>query len=801
MYDAHIRKDGERQSAQEHCRGAAKRASKSLKPVKMEHMAYLAGLLHDMGKFKEEFARYLAEADLGNAKRGSVNHSFAGVNYVLEKWHTPEQNDYPDITAELLAYAIGAHHGLFDCIDEHQNSGFFHRQTKQNIGYQESVKNFLEQCADWKELDRLFQASVDEATALLDQIAALSQQQDDNEANRETCFYISLLERLLLSGVIDGDRADTAEFMNGDVFREWPEDMRGIWAERLAFMEQKLGGFSHEKPIDRARQQISDACAAFAVQPGGVYRLNVPTGGGKTLSALRYALTHAKIWNKSRIIFTSPLLSILDQNAKIIRQYIGDDDMILEHHSNLAEPENEPEQLRKMELLMDTWESPVIITTLVQLLNTCFSGKTSAIRRFHSLCNSVIVIDEVQTVPNKLLTLFNLAVNFLAEVCGTTVILCSATQPSLVALPHPLLRNPPDIVPWQRELWDIFKRTEIQNAGHYRLEEIPQLIEECMSDCASLLVICNKKEEASFLFEALQNMPYQCFHLSAAMCTEHRRETLRSLQAALDCADSGGGKTICISTQVIEAGVDISFQQVIRFAAGMDSVIQAAGRCNRHAQRKEPASVLIVQCTDERLFHLEDIGNGKAATVALLEAFADQPGRFRNDLSADESIEFYYRTLYGKLEANEGFLDDTVPEYGSLYHLLSDNEKYADANCKMVDCYFLRQAFRLAGKLFQVFDENTTDVLVPYGKGRVICEDLISAAQPYADRNWESIRKDINAAKSYSVSLYQNQLEKLMELGAVTALFDESVYVLSDGFYNENTGFSMKNGIAGFQEV
>lgn len=142
MYDAHIRGDGERQSAQKHCRGAAKHASKALKPVKMEHMAYLATLLHDMGKFKEEFARYLVEAWLGNARRGTVNHSFAGVHFVLEKWHQTGSFDYAEITAELLAYAIGAHHGLFDCIDEQQNSGFFHRQTKENIGYQESIKNF-----------------------------------------------------------------------------------------------------------------------------------------------------------------------------------------------------------------------------------------------------------------------------------------------------------------------------------------------------------------------------------------------------------------------------------------------------------------------------------------------------------------------------------------------------------------------------------------------------------------------------------------------------------------------------------
>lgn len=197
-----------------------------------------------------------------------------------------------------------------------------------------------------------------------------------------------------------------------------------------------------------------------------------PPGGGKTLASLRFALTHAARRNCSRIIFAAPLLSILDQNAHVIRDYIGDDTLILEHHSNLAEPKETPERLQELELLTASWSAPIIITTLVQLLNTCFSGKTSAIRRFHALCGSVIVIDEVQTVPGKMLTLFNLAVNFLSEICGATIVLCSATQPCLEVADHPLRRQPVDLVSQQKALWDIFKRTDIQNAGCARLEEL-----------------------------------------------------------------------------------------------------------------------------------------------------------------------------------------------------------------------------------------------------------------------------------------------------------------------------------------
>ena len=800
LHIAHINQDSETQTVRDHCYNAAKYAVEALKSIGLAHTARLTALLHDTGKPRSEFEQYLWDAYNGkDVVRGSINHTFAGVRYILEHWHsTGGELDFSDVTAELLAFAVGAHHGLFDCIDQHQNSGFYHRQTKDGIGYEESIRNFLAECIDAKSLDNLFQQAVTEITPVIERISQLSAQEDDDEANKETAFYIGLLARLLLSAVIEGDRKDTAIFMNKDVFPEWPEDMRPIWTDRLVFMNQKLSSLPHEKPIEQARQSISNSCAAFGDHPSGVFRLNVPTGGGKTLSSLRFALTHAEKFNKARIIFASPLLSILDQNAEVIREYIGDDSLILEHHSNLAEPEDTPERLRELELLTDSWGAPIIISTLVQLLNTCFDGKTSAIRRFHSLCNSIIVIDEVQTVPSKMLTLFNLAVNFLSEVCNATIVLCSATQPALEAACHPLCHTPPDMVPYQKELWEIFKRTEIQDAGRARLEELPPLIEDILDECSSLLVICNTKAAASFLFQQLESTDCLRFHLSAAMCTEHRRQVLRDLQTALDGLKTSGQKVVCISTQVIEAGVNISFQRVLRFSAGMDSIVQAAGRCNRHAEEDFPAPVRIITCTDERLKHLEDISMGQVATTSLLEAFQKQPQRFQRDLSSDEAIQFYYRKLYS--EMNPGFQDDMTQEHGSIYHLLADNPKYADSNCRQVDRYFLRQAFQLAGKLFQVFDEDTTAVLVPYGEGRALRESLIGAAQAY-EKDWASIQKLLRAAKGYSISLYRYQMEQLQSLGAVTALFDNSIYVLSDGFYDNQTGFSIQNGTTGFQGV
>ena len=293
-----------------------------------------------------------------------------------------------------------------------------------------------------------------------------------------------------------------------------------LWGQCLDRVEEKLDRLPQTSPIAKARRAISAQCRQAAEQPGGVYRLNVPTGGGKTLSALRFALAHAKRHRKQRIIFTSPLLSILDQNSKEIRKYVGDDSLILEHHSNLIRIDEDPEEWDQRELLTEIWGAPIIITTLVQLLNTLFSGKTTAIRRFHALCGSVIIMDEVQTVPSKLLSLFSLAVNFLANICGATVVLCSATQPCIEQIKHPLRTPIPDLVPYSPELWTVFRRTDIQSVGTMTLEGIAQFALERMETVDSLLIVCNKKAQSEQLFGLLQGGDFSLFHLSASMCVQ-----------------------------------------------------------------------------------------------------------------------------------------------------------------------------------------------------------------------------------------------------------------------------------------
>lgn len=780
MYLAHIR-TGEHETVKQlladHCVNTGRYAGACLRRVGLGQSGTLLGLIHDCGKFKKEYQEYLVDP---KGIRGSVNHTFAGTRLLLERYHASEDG-MEKLAAELLAFAAGSHHGLLDCVDEKGNSGFHHRLKKEGIGYAESKQNFLTQFISPKKLDGLFAGAATELSRVCQQLA------DGLRDPAEFSFQLGLLARLLLSALIEGDRRDTAEFMMDLRTAPEPEDPGRLWETCLNRLETKLSCFPSDTAICRARWEISDRCRRVAEEQGGIYRLNVPTGGGKTLSSLRYALAHAKKWGKQRLIFTSPLLSILEQNAVVIREYVGDDSVILEHHSNVLLT-GEGCGLDHRELAVESWNAPIIITTLVQLLHTLFDGKTTSIRRFQGLCDSVIVIDEVQTVPPRMLTLFNQAVDFLVKVCGATVLLCSATQPCLEKTAHPLRGEIRDVIPYDEKLWGAFCRTVITDAGDKTLEEIVEFARDELERTESLLVVCNRKDEAEYLFSMLRNGAKAACHLSASMCTDHRRHVLAELRNALDA----GRKCLCVATQVIEAGVDISFHRVIRLAAGMDSVIQAAGRCNRNGESAQPVPVYVVSCRGENLGRLREIRDAKQATQALLDAWRRTPGRFGNNLSSDQSIRAYYQKLYRQM--NTGYQDYAITNPATtLFELLSDNLVFFDEEAPWAGEYMLNQAFKLAGSRFEVFDGGTRDLIVPYGKGAELIAELTGESDPAPAFLADWTRR----ARPYSIAVYDWQLKALGN--AVTEYV--GVALLSNGFYDNDTGLILKSGIADFLEV
>ena len=771
-FPAHINKDGIVQTVAQHDRNTAEIAKKNLCKPGFANTGYLAGLLHDAGKCTDDFRNYIEKASHGeDVHRGSVIHSFAAVRFLLNTYHSAPGSEAAlrNLTAEILSLATGGHHGLFDCFDADRQCGFTHRINKQPEYDDMAMEGFFKEIADRNRVDRLFSLSVREMSSGLQKIGSVSKCRD------EPYFYLSLLTRLITSALIDADRSDTASFLNPDEYEAGrsltPEILKAATDNFRSFMSE----FASVTPMQVARSELSERCFRAASEPGGIFRLNLPTGAGKTLSGLRYALRHAEVFGKERIFFISPLLSILEQNAQVIRKAIGDDTIVLEHHSDIVTGELSDDKLNRYELLCDSWNSPIVITTLVQFLQTLFSEKTTSVRRFHSLANSVIVIDEVQTVPPKMLSLFNSAVNFLSAVCNTTVLLCSATQPYLEGIPHPLVGCRDligqDVV---QTYAAVFKRNSVTYKSKKRLDEIPSLISELFCQYRSVLVVCNKKDQASVLFDLTEDICDNRYHLSAGMCTAHRKSTLAEMKASL--RSEPGNQLLCISTQVIEAGVDISFEAVIRLCAGLDSIVQTAGRCNRNGEYGADAPVWIVDCPDENLSRLKDIHDAKEATESLIYSFKKDAGRFDSDLLSDQSVEFFYKKLY-TAKSND-FFDFVKKGYPSIYSMLAQNTGYTG---KEGEKFAMHQAFRTAGELFEVFDQEQKSVVVPWGDGTKITEDLLA-------RGGNVSKKGYDAAKPYTVSVFSYQFERLSECAAITPVGDGQIWILDPKYYDDNTG-------------
>ena len=347
--------------------------------------------------------------------------------------------------------------------------------------------------------------------------------------------------------------------------------------------------------IDALRKQVSESCLSASERPKGVYLLTVPTGGGKTLASLRFALHHAAKWSMDRVIYVSPYTSIIDQNAKVVRDILEPDrtefaSVVLEHHSNLTPVH----QTWRSKILSENWDAPVVFTTAVQLLEGLFGSGTRAVRRMHQMARSVLIFDEIQTVPVRCVHLLNSALNFLVEQCGSTVVLCTATQPLLHEVDYgkgalrlsenaEIMRDVPALFAQVRR-YETYDRRRPGGWGH---DEAAQLAIGETRSAGSCLVVVNTKREALSIFKECRSgaSDIAVSHLSTSMCPAHRMKVLDEIKDRL----ARGAPTICVSTQLIEAGVDISFGSAIRALAGLDSIAQAGGRCNRHGEMERGA--------------------------------------------------------------------------------------------------------------------------------------------------------------------------------------------------------------------
>ncbi len=783
------------QTLKEHCIKTAEYASESLKAVGFYYTAYVAGLLHDMGKATEEFNRYLETAFQGQkVDRGSVNHTFAGVIYLLEKYHVNEKDIIRKLTSEIISYAIGAHHGLFDCVDLDGKNGFLHRLHKDRtmIFYKEAYENYFTNVIKEKDIENYFEKAVSE----IHKFFGDTQKMCDNI--EKAYFQFGFLGRMITSAVIYGDRRDTREFMS-QISDETDFDEKISWGWQREFLEERLKEFAFNTEINKVRQMISNQCFEFAQRPTGIYRVNVPTGGGKTLSTLRYALAHAEKYKKSRVIFIIPLLSILDQNAKVIREYLADKNLLTEHHSNVINESVNYENIEQIEVVAEDWESPIIISTLVQLLNMLFSHKTSDVGRMRALCNSVIVIDEVQSLPKRMTEMFNMAMNFLSKCCNTTIILSSATQPCFEKLDWTLqLSENPDMVQLSKNELNVFKRNEIiDKTTSYGMDdnEWTDFCSSLMEIHNSLLVICNTREEARSLFIRLQTMQqendWNVYHLSTSMCQNHRMDILAEIQEKLKRIQENertNEKIICVSTQLVEAGIDFSFENVVRVLAGLDNLIQAAGRCNRSNEYKHLGKVYLINLKNEKLSMLREIALSQQCTRRILVQQEYLPDK---NLTGDEAVKRFYQYFFEEMGEETKY---EIKDYGTVQYLAkllanvnksSIPKKLEQENMQ----FFLRQPFKTVAKEFKVFDNETVDIIVPYKEGKQMIDKIREMPKQWIDiADLKAVMKE---AKQYTISVYQWQINKLSEYGLLEEFFDGKVLALEEKMYSYDYGMDI----------
>ena len=785
---AHVRQlDRDEQRLHVHLEGAAAVASRAASKLGLGLAGELLGLLHDLGKHSKEFQDYLRTAtgslypdgdeEPGVASRkGKVDHSTAGAQLLWKELSAC--GPIGQIVGQALSICIASHHsGLIDCLTTGTDAGtrddFSRRMAK------EDHRTHLEESLG--KLDAPIQqrivsllhdpALIDPIRVLLFEIGAASPEKSNR--SRVAQFEIGLLVRFLFSCLIAGDHQNTADFERPHAARERQEGRFVPWQILVDRIEAHLATFQLRHRIDGVRQEVSRHCLEAASRSPGLFTLTVPTGGGKTLASLRFALHHARLHNLDRVLYIVPFTTIIDQNAEVARRILEPGDrprdearVVLEHHSNL-EPVR---QGWKNKLLAEDWDAPVVYTTSVQFLEALFGAGTRGARRMNQLARSVIIFDEIQSLPVKCVHLFNKAINFLAGHCGSTVVLCTATQPLLDDVDQKngaaKLTPSSEIIPDVREVFAQLRRVEVKDQrrpGGWKPEEIAALAQAESAQAGSCLVVVNTKKAARAVFEGLRCSARPLYHLSTSMCPVHRKQSLKAVRDHLDSKR----EILCVSTQLIEAGVDLDFGSVIRFAAGLDSIAQAAGRCNRNGARPQ-GFVHVVNPADESLSALRDIEIGRQKAERVLDDFRENPGRFNNDLLCPKAMRWFYENYFFARQEEMVYpiSRDAIGRDDSLLNLLSDNlcatEDFRRCNKGKSPEIYLRQSFMAANRAFQTIDAPTRGVVVPYGKkGQAVVAALCAMSE--IERQFRLLR----VAQQFTVNVFPHEFDKLVKTGAL----------------------------------
>ena len=797
------------QRLEEHLKNVAHIAKQLAEPFGGGDWAELAGWLHDVGKYSEKFQEYLKtsegmhDPDAEPGMKGKIDHSTAGAQFLFRRFGANNSNVV--YFSQMLAHCIMSHHsGLIDCIAPDGNDKFSQRIIKPD-----AKTHYVEVL---KEIDENVRANIEKLLASSKIAESLNSKlkeihDPDEESNVTTVFKWGLLVRLIFSCLIDADRIDAGN-LNLRVANERNNEDYRTWDELIDRIEKELSNFKSLKKIDKIRNIVSKSCLDFAQKSKGLYVLTVPTGGGKTLSSLRFALHHASKHKMKRIIYVVPFTTIIDQNARKVRDILEDrakngtllDKVILEHHSNLT-PERET---FRQSILAENWDAPIVFTTDVQFLEAIFGSGTRGARRMHQLTNAIMIFDEIQAIPISCVHFFNNALNFLTRNCASTAVLCTATQPLLDKVDKTLgsLKINPDqkIIQDENKLFADLKRVKIMDkrkGGGWSDEEIAVLSAKELKNSGSVLIIVNTKPIARKIYKQCRKTikaQTEIYHLSTNMCPAHRMDVLEN--QIKKCLDPKKPKpVVCISTQLIEAGIDIDFGCVIRSLAGLDSVTQAAGRCNRNALRPiSKSKVYIINPANENLDMLKDIKTGQEKAERVLDEFKKNPGLFDDNILGLKVMEqyfqyyFYQRAAEMKYPVNK---NSAVGRDDNLLSLLSDNTTSVEEHKRRYNKappIPLRQSFMTASQVFQVINTPTQGIIVPYKKGNTTISKLCSVN----DRDIKEQAQLLKKAQRYSVNVFENDFKNLTKAKAIYETKKESgIWYLDERYYSDEFGLSV----------
>ena len=755
---AHVRalEDGsyETQPLLDHLHGVAELAQSYAERItdypELGEIGYLLGLLHDLGKYQAGFQRYIRqESGLDPTLNGwRTPHSPAGARYAYDL----KQAGGSQQLLKILSLCIGAHHrGLYND-SEWRGQVVSSSDTKRAVA--NLVKGLRPEANQLKEL--LHKASLDKVATMWNEL---------DEKNYQ------LLVRMLFSCLVDADCLDTERFMSPDksLVRQ---SAKASLEQMRAQLEEYVSHFNREGRINEARAAFLDQCRNHGrTAQRKIYSLTLPTGAGKTVSSMMWALEHAIAQGCERIIYVIPYTSIITQTAQTFRDIFGAD-QVLEHHSDVDAKERPDEALEYTKLMTENWDVPLVVTTNVQFFESLYAHRVSRCRKLHNICNSVVVFDEVQMFPPRLLNPILRVVESLHYAFRVEPLFCTATLPVFdknilsdskrIGHEFFFLEEPiQEVVPYDAELFAPFDKVRY----HWDLLRLStEELAERLAQHESFLCIVNSRKDAARLYTALQAQEKASeglIHLSRRMCSAHIQERIEEIRRRL----KAGEPVRVVSTQLVEAGVDLDFPVVYRAMAGLDSVMQAAGRCNREGRMAEPGEVYIFRLTD-----VTDIPGEMSWAQGALEDLLDRLSEQGAPQRAE--IERYYQAFYNDVNSFDN--KKTQKEDKRVSPLLWDVDDKR--------CVGLRFEYETASENFRYIENQDTPIVIPYGDaGKAIIKKLQS--------NLPLTRQEYRQMNRLTVGLKQKDC---LTLGSSISVSECGIaYLADDKLYSAETGIQI----------